>query len=374
MGYLAPQVAKLLDCGVDELGDAVFRAAIHPDDRLRVRAFADAFIAGGPDAAEHLDYRMVSRGGKTVHVRCFLCGGTTPEIRGVLIDITGQKQLELELQQAQKLESVGRLAAGIAHEINTPVQFVSDSVQFVRDATTDMIAVVGKYRAACATVTAGQPAAALAADAEAADVDADLPYVFGELPRALDRALDGLDRVATIVRSMKQFAHPDATEMTAVDLNAAIASTLVIARNEYKYVADVELDFGELPRVVCHAGEINQAVLNVVVNAAHAIADVVGDTGARGTIGVTTRVDGDTAVVAIRDTGTGIPDAIRDRVFDPFFTTKLVGKGTGQGLSIVRSIVVDKHGGAVAFVTEPGRGTTFELRVPINQRRIAEAA
>jgi signal transduction histidine kinase len=370
--YVAPQVAALLGVPPAEVGDQLLRTCTHPDDGARVIAFGEAFLAGSRTNTEFIDYRMLARTGETKYVRMFLSSGDGSVVRGILLDITGQKHLEMELQQAQKLESVGRLAAGIAHEINTPVQFVTDSVQFAREATTDVIAVVDRYRAAATAAIAGHPAVELAAEAAGADAQADLPYVFGELPRALDRALDGLDRVATIVRSMKQFAHPDTSEMTAVDLNAAIQSTLVIARNEYKYVADLALDLGELPAVVCHAGEINQAILNVVVNAAHAIAGVVGDTGARGTIAVTTRVDGDHAVVAIRDTGGGIPEAIRDRVFDPFFTTKDVGKGTGQGLAIVRSVIVDKHGGTVAFASEPGVGTTFELRVPID-RRVATA-
>jgi two-component system, NtrC family, sensor kinase len=177
------------------------------------------------------------------------------------------------------------------------------------------------------------------------------------------------------VRSMKEFAHPDQREMTSVDLNRAIESTLIIARNEYKYVADVETDFGELPAVRCHGGDVNQVVLNIVVNAAHAIGEVVMGTEKRGRIAVRTRVEGDMAVVSIQDSGGGIPLAIQDRIFDPFFTTKEVGKGTGQGLAIARSVVVDKHGGELSFTSVPDQGTTFVLRLPIDgqgaNRRIA---
>jgi signal transduction histidine kinase len=168
---------------------------------------------------------------------------------------------------------------------------------------------------------------------------------------------------------MKEFAHPDQREQAPADLNQALQSTLVIARNEYKYVAEVETDFGDLPAVTCHVGDLNQVFLNLIVNAAHAIGDVVQNSTDKGLIRITTRRDGDWAIVEVSDTGTGIPEAIRDRVFDPFFTTKEVGKGSGQGLAIARSVVVDKHGGTLTFASEVGRGTTFTIRLPIDGRR-----
>jgi signal transduction histidine kinase len=182
---------------------------------------------------------------------------------------------------------------------------------------------------------------------------------------ALDRARDGLGRVAAIVRSMKEFAHPDRKEMAQVDINQAVSSTLVIASNEYKYVAEVETDFSTLPPVNCFAGEINQVVLNLIVNAAHAISDVVKGTANKGKIRVATRVLGDQVEIAITDTGKGIPVDVRSRIFDPFFTTKEVGKGTGQGLAIARSVIVDKHGGTLHFETEVGQGTSFYIRLLI---------
>lgn len=276
-----------------------------------------------------------------------------------------RSQMEIELRQAQKLEAVGRLAAGVAHEINTPVQFVSDSVHFVRDAMNDLTRLVEAYRAALA----GSPAAARIADAEE---EADLGYLLAHVPKALDRSIDGLQRLSTIVRSMKEFAHPDQKEMSAVDLNHAIQSTLTIARSEYKYVADVDLDLGPLPLVTCHGGDVNQVVLNIVVNAAHAISDRVAGRDTRGTIGVHTHQEGPTVVIAISDTGGGIPKDVQDRIFDPFFTTKEVGRGTGQGLAIART-VIDKHGGELTFVTEMGKGTTFLIRLPIEGRLATSA-
>ena len=286
-------------------------------------------------------------------------------LRGMMLDVTDQRRLENDLAQAQKLESVGRLAAGVAHEINTPVQFVSDSVSFVREAMDDLSEIVDKYRELRNATQSGADVAAAAKAAEEAEDDADLDYILENAPVALDRAREGLGRVAAIVRSMKEFAHPDRKEMTQVDLNQAIASTLVIATNEYKYVAEVDTAFGELPAVNCFAGEINQVVLNLVVNAAHAIADKVKGTDEKGRISVSTRVLGDHIEIAIADTGKGIPVEVRSRIFDPFFTTKEVGKGTGQGLAIARTVVVDKHGGTLHFETELGKGTTFFIRLPI---------
>ncbi|HEY0986971.1 MAG TPA: ATP-binding protein, partial [Kofleriaceae bacterium] len=275
-------------------------------------------------------------------------------------------RVEVELRQAQTLDSVGRLAAGVAHEINTPVQFVSDSIQFVRDGVAELFGVVDKLEVVQRSVLEGAPSRAAAAMAADATDIADLPYLAENVPTALERALEGLGRVATIVRSMKEFAHPDSRDMELADLNHAIENTLTMARNEYKGVAELETDFGELPPVRCHIGELNQAVLNIVINAAHAISDVVRGTEARGRIRVRTRRDGDDVVVAIADSGAGIPEDIRGQIFDPFFTTKQVGRGTGQGLAIAHSVIVDKHHGRIAVETELGKGTTFSIRLPID--------
>ncbi len=272
-------------------------------------------------------------------------------------EMESRLQAEAELRQAHKLESVGRLAAGVAHEINTPVQFVNDSIHFLRDATTDLLAVVDKLAAGTA--------------AEQATEEFDLDYLRSRIPKAFDRSLDGLERVATIVRSMKEFAHPD-SDVRPVDLNAALACTLTIASSEYKYVADVVTAFGELPPVSCLPGAVNQVFLNILVNAAHAIGDVVTGTAQRGTITVTTRAEGDYAVIEISDTGAGIPDAIKPRIYDPFFTTKEVGKGTGQGLAIARS-VIDKHQGTIDVASTVGH-TTFTLRLPLAGPRLLATA
>jgi signal transduction histidine kinase len=267
--------------------------------------------------------------------------------------------MESALRLAQKLEAVGRLAAGIAHEINTPIQFVGDSLHFVRDSMADIQRVLEQYDELRRRVGQGTATIQEANAIDEVIEEVDFSYLVENVPNAIQRSLEGLGRVATIVRSMKQFAHPDRQEMTEVDLNEAIQATLIIARNE----------FADLPRVTCHAGEINQAVLNILVNGAHAIADAVKGTEVRGRIAVRTEREGDAVIISIRDTGGGIPPAIRHRIFDPFFTTKEVGRGTGQGLAIARSAVVEKHGGDLTFESEPGRGTTFFIRLPIEQAR-----
>ena len=274
-------------------------------------------------------------------------------------------QMEVELRQAQKLESVGRLASGIAHEINTPVQFVGDSIHFLREATNDLIGVIAKLKVVQQSVVSGSPSIEAANEAAAAEAQADLPYLLAHVPKAFDCSMDGLHRVTTIIRSMKEFAYPDAKEMTAVDLNRAIENTLIIARNEYKYISEVETHFGELPNVTCYASDFNQVILNLLVNAAHAIEDVVKGTDHKGLITIRTSLDGDDAVISVTDTGCGIPEDIREKIFDPFFTTKKIGRGTGQGLSIAHSVIVDKHKGQLYAESTVGQGTTFFIRLPV---------
>jgi len=199
-----------------------------------------------------------------------------------------------------------------------------------------------------------------------AEETADLQYLDEHVPGAFERCIDGLSRISSIVGAMREFAHPDQREKSSADLNQAIRATLTIAKNEYKYVADVEIELGELPPVSCYVGHLNQVFLNLLVNAAHAISDVVGDTSAKGVIRVRTAHDGDTARIEIEDTGCGISAAVQDRIFDPFFTTKEVGKGSGQGLAIARSIIVDEHNGLLTCESEEGKGTKFIIRLPVD--------
>ncbi|MBD3402905.1 PAS domain S-box protein [candidate division GN15 bacterium] len=283
-----------------------------------------------------------------------------------------RRELEQEITQARQLEAVGSLASGIAHEINTPIQFVGDNTRFLAESFESLLGLVSDYERICARMCEEAGNTGVKDQITEAVEKADLEYIRAEIPLAVEQTLEGVQRVAKIVRAMKDFAHHDAKEATLVDLNELIRSTLTVARNELKYVAEVEFDLAEeLPQIECHRNGIGQVLLNLFINAAHAIADVVKDTGGKGTITVHSEQDGDSVIVRIDDTGPGIPKAIRSRVFDHFFTTKEVGKGTGQGLSLSRSIVVDKHRGALTFETEEGKGTSFTMRLPIKARRPA---
>ncbi len=273
---------------------------------------------------------------------------------------------ELELRQAQKLEAVGQLAAGIAHEINTPTQYIGDSIHFLREAHEGHQQIIKKYKHAVDALRIVSGHEVLVSEIRDLENEIDLEYLEANVPGSFDRCVDGISRISTIVRAMKEFAHPDEREMSPAALNQALENTLAIAHHEYKYVADLETAFGDLPSVCCHIGDLNQAFLNLIVNAAHAIGDVVGQAGGKGRIRVGTLREGDSVRIDISDTGSGIPESVRDRIFEPFFTTKEVGRGSGQGLVIARSIVVDKHGGTLTFDSEAGKGTTFTIRLPID--------
>jgi len=294
--------------------------------------------------------------------------GRSHQVIAVSTDLTERRILESQLRHAQKLESIGQLAAGIAHEINTPTQYVGDNTRFVREAFDDIVAVLDRYGELIEAARTGVVAPELLESVKDAAAEADLDYLVSEIPAALQQSLEGVARIARIVQSMKDCAHPGTTEKKAADLNKAISSTLTVARNEWKYVADIETEFDEsLPMVPCLLGEFNQVILNVLINATHAIADVLPQTGQdKGRIQIVTKnVNNEWAEVRISDSGTGIPLEVQGRIFDPFFTTKEVGKGTGQGLAIAHSVVVEKHGGQLTFETEVGQGTTFIIRLPL---------
>lgn len=280
-----------------------------------------------------------------------------------------RERVEGELRLAHRLEAVGQLAAGVAHEINTPIQYVGDSVQFLADAYLELTQLDPAYtRAIDALRARGDERTAASMEALRSEIDAE--FLLAQVPRAFERAFDGLRQVAGIVRAMKAFAHPGEATRTSADINDALANTLAVARNEYKYVADVETEFAALPRIPCYAAELNQVFLNLVVNAAHAVAQSVEGTTRRGHIRVRTSIDNECAAIEVSDDGVGIPDAIKERIFDPFFTTKPVGKGTGQGLTIARSIVT-KHQGRVEVRSRVGHGTTIRVLLPIEDRTAA---
>jgi PAS domain S-box-containing protein len=318
--------------------------------RAQEEAGVAARLRGG-ERISHLETVLVAKGGQSIDVLLTLSplrdvSGEVVGAAHVAWNITEQKQLQLRLTQSQKLESIGHLAAGVAHEINTPIQYIGDNARFLQEAFAELMR----------CVTPGTPG----------DADVDLDYLRTEIPEAIGQLSEGVEHVAKILRAMKEFSHPGSVEKSPADLNRAIESTVAVSRNEWKYVAEVQTDLDpDLPDVPCLVGEVKQVMLNLIVNAAHAIADVKKKPGQTGLIQICTRRAGEFAEIRVRDTGKGIPLDIQSKVFDPFFTTKEVGKGTGQGLSIAHAVIVQTHQGSIRFETEEGVGTTFIVQLPL---------
>jgi PAS domain S-box-containing protein len=348
---------RLIECGVQWL---------HPDLPAEIESWLRS------DSSRRCDSLGFVKDGEKHFLGLTISRVSFPDdlTAGVLItgtDVTERKVLEDQLRQAQKLEAIGQLAAGIAHEINTPTQYVGDNTNFLNEswsAVAGLLSIATRIRDEAGK---GNVPRELLEEFDRHRDAADLEYLETEIPRAIDQSLEGIQRVAKIVRAMKEFSHPGSEEKRAIDINKAIETTITVARNEWKYVSEVETRFDpQLPAIPCHAGELNQVILNLLINAAHAIADVVGDgSRGKGKITVSTRREGEWAEIAIRDTGTGIPENVRSRIFEPFFTTKQVGKGTGQGLALAHAAIVRKHEGKIWFDTEVGKGTTFFVRLPL---------
>ncbi len=283
-------------------------------------------------------------------------------------DITEQRLLEAQVNRGQKLESIGQLAAGIAHEINTPTQYVGDNTRFLKDAFDDLADVLKKNDQLLKTCYEKGFQNEAVTQMEEAIKFADTEYLMEEIPKSIEQALDGIGRIGKIVQSMKEFAHPGSVDKKATDLNRAIESTITVASNEWKYVADMVTNFDPtLPNIPCLVGEFNQVILNMIVNAAHAITDVVGDgSNGKGTINITTENKGNWVEISISDTGGGINEENRNKIFDPFFTTKQVGQGTGQGLAISHSVITEKHKGKILVESDLGKGTKFIISLPVN--------
>lgn len=296
-------------------------------------------------------------------------GAETKNFTVIVRDETERELMQRELSQSQKMESIGQLAAGIAHEINTPMQFVSDNTQFLKQSLEDLYEIIEFYRRNMDP--AGQGAGWAERYAASLELVERCQYdlLREEVPSAIQESVEGIERVINIVRAMKEFAHPGGSSKVTTDLNQAIRSTVTISRNRWKYAAELEMELDpSLPCVEVLPAEINQVFLNLIVNAGDAIAEKQRDSDEQGLITVRTKQEGEQVVIEIADTGAGIPESIQHRVFDPFFTTKDVGKGTGQGLSICHDIVINKHGGRIEFESIAGVGTTFLIQLPIEAR------
>ncbi len=339
------------------------------------REFSRRFKERMQGKGEKYSFELVHKDGSRVYVH--ISASPVRDEQGAVVgsmslvtDLTKERLLQLQLVQAQRLEAIGQLAAGIAHEINTPTQYVDNNTQFLRGAFEDLMAILREHEALLEKARGVPDLAGDVRRVEEVREERQAEALLGDIPGAFDDAGEGLQRISLIVNSVKRFAHPGGS-MQPADLNDALRSTIVVARNEWKYVAEVatELDPG-LPLVPCVLSDINQVALNLIVNAAQAIAAAPGRAPEeKGRITVRTRTEGGWAVIEVQDTGNGIPVDIRPRIFDPFFTTKEVGKGTGQGLAIARAVVAEKHHGIITFETEEGKGTTFSVRLPLVQNQ-----
>jgi two-component system NtrC family sensor kinase len=348
----------------------------YPAEEALGQPVTEIFWAGSPEIFEAMESVLAGesatfdvvhpRGdGSTSQISLILsriCDGegVARGIVGIARDVAEQKAREAEFHQESKLESLGRLSAGLAHEINSPIQFVGDNARFLEEAYEELIRVVEVYRALLDT---SNPIGWMERQERVREAEAgiDFDYLQKEIPSAVEQTLEGIERVSTIVRAMKTFSHPGRQEQVPADLNEAVAATVTVTRHQINGVADLCLELAELPSVRCNIADLNQVFLNLIVNAADAIAE----TGRRGVITVATAVDGDDVIVRISDTGGGIPDDVRSKIFDPFFTTKDVGHGSGQGLPLARGIVQEGHAGSLTVESFVGQGTTFAVRIPV---------
>ncbi|HAS89682.1 MAG TPA: hypothetical protein DCS48_10315, partial [Desulfovibrio sp.] len=262
---------------------------------------------------------------------------------------------------------VGRLASGIAHEINTPIQYVGNSVLFQQEAFTDLLSIHELDKQIIDECRKADLFPQILAKRDHEAEDKDLEFIIEEIPESCERAQDGVNRVAGIVQAMKNFSHPGQQNMQPADLNSLIQTTVTVSSNEWKYYAEMDLQLAQIPLVECFHGSINQVLLNIIVNAAHALHEKYEETGEKGTISISTMHEDDSVVIRLADNGKGIPAEIKDKIFDPFFTTKEVGRGSGQGLAIVHDIIVGRHQGSIDVESVPGQGTTFSIKLPVRQ-------
>lgn len=375
-GYVTRKVENILGLSKGQalsLEDP-FKTICHPEDFELLNKSLSTCAASGEVC--NVEFRAL-RDGEDIWLRSI---GTPVfhdqgEVRfnGVMLDITAFKRLakergdiETQLRQAQKMEAVGQLAAGIAHEINTPAQFVGDNIHYLRDVFGDIRQLCEKATTLLGEISSNDELYSQAQEVLAYAREIDMEFLAGDIPQSLEQSLDGIRRIAEIVGAMKEFSHPGGKEKEVINLNRAINNTITVARNEWKYVADVKTDFTEgLPGVAVFPGEFNQVILNMIVNAAHAIAEKNGKNGGKGSITIATGQEDGLVQVSIADDGKGIPPENREKIFDPFFTTKEVGKGTGQGLSMAFKTIVEGHQGSITVDSDVGVGTKFTIKLPV---------
>ncbi|MCK6544431.1 ATP-binding protein [Myxococcota bacterium] len=319
------------------------------------------------DTPAAVEVRLVRVDGRVIQAELLLLYvaiAGAPAVAVVARDLSALRQIDLRARETDRMVAIGTLAAGIAHEINTPIQYIGDSAYFLQECHGALRDLASRYRRLAGELCRTAEDHARLDELRALEQQLDAAFLDREVGAAIRRTLDGTERVARIVRALRELGHPGPASPAPTDLDELVQTVLIVATNELKYVADVELQLGRVGKVTCVAPSMSQVLLNLLVNAAHAIADKVAGTPGRGRIVIRTVRDGSMVHVSISDTGTGIPPDVQPRVFDPFFTTKPVGRGPGQGLAITRSIIVERHGGKIWFETEPGVGTTFHFVIP----------
>ncbi len=357
-----------MEAGKMDILERVFGCDVQADYLERIMDHPQQSYQGG--CAPALEVKAIRKNGESFPAEVLMYNFGVKGKRFVACiarDIKYRKIAEFEMAQDQKLKSIGSLAAGIAHEINTPTQFVSDNVRFLRDSFSDLDSLLKKYRELAGLAGEGKDGRDLALSIASAEESIDLDYLMEDIPSAIEQSLTGLERISSIVQAMKDFAHPELKERRFTSVNKLIESSATVAKNEWKYVSDLDLRLDpDMPDLFCQPGELSQVFLNMIINAADSIAEAVGDgSHGKGLISVSSSHDDLGVTIEIRDTGAGIPREIVSRIFDPFFTTKEVGKGTGQGLSLARKIIVEGHKGEIIVDSRPGEGTRFAIKLPL---------
>ncbi|HVT12749.1 MAG TPA: ATP-binding protein [Fimbriimonadaceae bacterium] len=294
---------------------------------------------------------------------------------GVITDVTETRRFEMRLALAEKMQGIGQLAAGVAHEMNTPMQYISANTYFLQESFGSLVSLMKKYAELVLASSRGKPVRQLAREAEDCANDIEVDYLMREIPLAIEQSMSGLDHITKIVSALKEYSHPATNVHPEVDVNRLIGSTLAVTHNVWRFVADVDIQLDPNLRLIHGvSSEIVQAITNILINATDAISDEVGSGRYdKGLITIQTRNVPSGIEIRIADNGPGIPASVRSRIFELFFTTKEVGKGTGQGLAISHRVVAEKHGGSIDVESKEGVGTAFVLRLPANPP-VSEAA
>jgi two-component system, NtrC family, sensor kinase len=283
----------------------------------------------------------------------------------MITQLNERKKLEQQVHQAKKLEAVGQLAGGMAHEMNTPLQYINDNLSFLKESIESVLTLQRRYRAAFEVFRQLTSAEAHLAELKAAEDAADIEYLEEQIPEAFHQSLAGFGQISQLIKALKEFAQPEQKKKVFANINQALTDVLHIAHSQYVSIAEARLIAGEIPPVHCYIGEMNQAFLSLLLNATQAIAEKQQQAPCQGLIQIRTRNEDSGVCIEFEDNGVGIPKEIGERIFEPFFTTRTIGQGIGLGLASAWTTIVDKHQGSLSFTSQPGNGSVFFLRLPV---------